>query len=256
MLRGDPPVAEVVACKAAGAPLDEAIATLDAAEVFLAAALLGGDQAAPAAFEQRYFSAATSVLERAGATHDEADEVLQTLRARLLVSADGGTPRLVDYCGNGRLPGLLRIAATRALMNMRDKRKPESDLDALAEQATADLDPQRAILEQQESDAIAGAIRSTARALPRRSRTLLRLNLVEGLSIDELGRVFGLHRATAARQLARARDELIAGVRQRLVELWGEGAAALELVSARLEITLGGALATGSTWRSGKPPLP
>jgi RNA polymerase sigma-70 factor (ECF subfamily) len=37
-------------------------------------------------------------------------------------------------------------------------------------------------------------------------RNILRLSVVDQLSIDEIGVLFGVHRATAARQLARARE--------------------------------------------------
>jgi len=252
MLSADPPVTDILRRKDA-AP-DGDLGTFDAAEVFLAAALLGGDAAAPGAFEQRYFSVIDAVLDRAGATRDELDEVRQVLRKRLLVPPGDGPPRLVDYCGEGRLAGLLRIAATRALVNLRTKRRPGGGLDQLAEHVAAELDPQRAILKQQERTDVADAIRAAARGLSQRARTLLRLNLVDGLSVDELGRVFQLHRSNAARQLARARDELIAGTRARLAERWGSDAAALELISSSLDVTLGRVLATGSTWGGGKPP--
>jgi RNA polymerase sigma-70 factor (ECF subfamily) len=243
-LGSDPPVAAVVARKAGDKPLDATAATLDPSEVFLAAALLGADPAATPAFEKRYFPVAEAALTRAGGTKDEVDEVLQTLRVRLYTPADDGVPRLVDYCGAGRLGGLVRVAAVRALINLRAKHKPSDELDdGIADCLVADLDPERARVKEEERAAVRAAIRETARALPGRSRTLLRLSLVKGLSIDELGRVFGIHRATAARQLAQARSELIAGVRARLAERWGDQADALTLVSTSLEITLGSALA-------------
>src|SRR5262245_31951285 len=88
-LAADPPIAEILQRKD-----DSDVAALDAEEVFLAAALLAGDAAAPAAFEQRYFSVIDHALDRAGATRDELDEVRQTLRARLLVKSGDAPPRL------------------------------------------------------------------------------------------------------------------------------------------------------------------
>lgn len=42
----------------------------------------------------------------------------------------------------------------------------------------------------------------------------MRLNLVEGLNIDLIGELFGVHRATAARWLARAKEQLARSVRE------------------------------------------
>jgi RNA polymerase sigma-70 factor (ECF subfamily) len=48
----------------------------------------------------------------------------------------------------------------------------------------------------------------------------LRLNVVEGLNIDEIGALFKVHRSTVARWIAAARQQVLAGARQRLrVEL-------------------------------------
>jgi len=44
--------------------------------------------------------------------------------------------------------------------------------------------------------------------LPARERTLLRLNIFEKLSIDKIGALFSVHRATAARWLERAKAQL------------------------------------------------
>jgi RNA polymerase sigma-70 factor, ECF subfamily len=55
-------------------------------------------------------------------------------------------------------------------------------------------------------------------ALDARSRNLLRLSYVDRLTIDQLGTMYGTHRATAARWLNAARDELMAGTRERLAQ--------------------------------------
>ena len=49
-----------------------------------------------------------------------------------------------------------------------------------------------------------GAVREAVRRLDRADRHLLREHLLNGLTIDQLGAVLGIHRATAARRIARA----------------------------------------------------
>ena len=54
--------------------------------------------------------------------------------------------------------------------------------------------------------------------LDQRQRNVLQMNLVQGLSIDEVGRVYAVHRATAARWVSAAREQLVSQTRTRLAE--------------------------------------
>jgi RNA polymerase sigma-70 factor (ECF subfamily) len=44
------------------------------------------------------------------------------------------------------------------------------------------------------------------------------MHVVDGLGIDELGRIYNVHRATAARWLVRIREALFAGTRSALAK--------------------------------------
>jgi RNA polymerase sigma-70 factor (ECF subfamily) len=65
---------------------------------------------------------------------DFADEVVQVLLERLLVSRPGEAPTIADYSGRGALGGWLRIVAVRTCYNLRCNRdaQPVEDIDALA----------------------------------------------------------------------------------------------------------------------------
>jgi RNA polymerase sigma-70 factor (ECF subfamily) len=58
-------------------------------------------------------------------------------------------------------------------------------------------------------DELAAAFREALAALTPKDRLLLRFQLVDGLSIDEIGNIHNVHRATAARWLVRIREELM-----------------------------------------------
>ena len=60
------------------------------------------------------------------------------------------------------------------------------------------------------------ASREAIAELDAEDRTLLRQQIVDQLSIDEIGAAFGVHRATAARWLQRARGALVTATRGRL----------------------------------------
>ena len=71
---------------------------------------------------------------------------------------------------------------------------------------------------------------------------LLKQHLLERLSIDQLGALYRLHRATAARRVARARDALLEGTRAALARRLGlraeNLAGVLDLLASRLEVSM------------------
>jgi RNA polymerase sigma-70 factor (ECF subfamily) len=98
------------------------------------------------------------------------------------------------------------------------------------------------MLKQKYREAFRQSFVEAVAALPPRERNLLRQNVIDGLSIDDLGKLYGAHRATAARWLAEARKELLAGTRVRLVERVGipedECDSIMRLVHSQLDVTL------------------
>jgi RNA polymerase sigma-70 factor (ECF subfamily) len=87
-------------------------------------------------------------------------------------------------------------------------------------------------------EAFAAAIGS----LEARDKSLLRQHLVDGLTIDELAPIYGVHRATAARWVASARELLLQRVRREFAERARvsdrELRSVLRLVESRLDLTL------------------
>jgi RNA polymerase sigma-70 factor (ECF subfamily) len=71
---------------------------------------------------------------------------------------------------------------------------------------------------------------------------LLKQHLIYRLTVDQLGALYHLHRATAARRLAKARQALLDGARASLARRLGvpaaELASAMELVASRLEVSI------------------
>jgi RNA polymerase sigma-70 factor (ECF subfamily) len=66
------------------------------------------------------------------------------------------------------------------------------------------------------------ALEEAFRELRARERAVLRLHFAEGMNIDAIGRVYGVHRATAARWIASCREELANTTRARLEAQFGE----------------------------------
>ena len=216
---------------------------LDAAELCLAAGCARGDATALDRFRARYFEQVTAALRRMGLEHAEREDVWQTVCERLLVAAGGEPARIVRYAGTGELLGLLRVAATRVALNWLERekrRRPGGDwLDVLPDTRS---DPELHLLKEQQRTDLKEELAGALGALSARDRAILRLHLVERVSIDVVARIYSVHRATAARWIAGAKEGLAALVRDRLVARWRVPDSSLavlrSLIDSRLDLSL------------------
>jgi RNA polymerase sigma-70 factor (ECF subfamily) len=89
-------------------------------DIYLACGCAAGDQAALAAFDGNVLSPAVPVLHRMGFSASQIDEVVQVMRAKLLVAGEHGRrPQIASYAGRGALVGWVRTAARRTALSMR-----------------------------------------------------------------------------------------------------------------------------------------
>ncbi|HEY5921659.1 MAG TPA: hypothetical protein VIV11_08305 [Kofleriaceae bacterium] len=218
---------------------------LDAEELFLACACALGDATAIATFERRYFPVIPAALSRLALSRDEVAEVEQTMRMRLFVaSGPGAPPRVVGYAGQGRLGGLLRVAAVRAGLNLlRDRGRLDASGDGDLEDVPIAADnPELAKLKAQQRAAFKAAFEEAIASLTPRERGLLDLAIVKRKGIDKLSAIYGVHRATAARWVTSARDNLTRAVHRILSAKLGVPAGELDnllpLVESQVELSL------------------
>jgi len=199
------------------AALDE----LHGADMWLAFAAGMGNKAAIAAVDRQIapvVQAATARM-RGRVSHDD---VAQLLRERLLVGRTDAPPKILEYSGRGSLGAWMRISAIRTALNMTRSgdaasAQPvtrETLLAAPAVGASPELDHFRKHYAAEFKEAFEEALAGLSAV----ERNLLRLSLVDGLSVDEVGVVFGVHRATAARRIAGAREAVQKATRRVLTE--------------------------------------
>jgi RNA polymerase sigma-70 factor (ECF subfamily) len=220
-------IRERLAARAAEDP-ETRIDGLHDADLYLALALATGDAAAVRAFEDKLVPQIDVALRRMRLPGGAADEIKQALRFELLVS--DGAPKIADYAGRGELAAWVRISATRKALKLIRRGAREETLDEiLLEHWPAGApDPQRAHLRERYTTELKHAIREAFAALEVRQRNMLRQHILDELTIDDLAKLYRVHRATCARWLADARAELGRGTRKRLVGALGMPAAELE----------------------------
>jgi len=200
-------------------------------DLYLAFALAGGDPAAVRAFEDKLVPQIDVALRRMRLAGGTADEVKQALRFELLVPKDdGATAKIADYAGRGELAAWVRISATRKALKLIRRGDREETLDEilLDHWPASTPDPRQKHLRSQYTDQLKRAIRESFAALEVRQRNLLRQHILDELTIDDLARIYRVHRATCARWLADARADLSRGTRKRLVSGLGMGSDELE----------------------------
>jgi RNA polymerase sigma-70 factor (ECF subfamily) len=229
---------DAVMARARGADDD---AQLHAADLFVAHhALLGNARAL--AVVQDQLAQLRPVLRRTGAGATLIDELVAELPFDLLAPRPGAPPRLAAYAGRGPLAGWLRVVAVRTLVERRRRGGLQLDDGVLDELAAAQLGPELTMLRLRYRDELAAAVAAAVAALDPQHRLLLRQHYLDGLSIDRLAALHGIHRATAARRLASCREELAAAVRDGLMSKLGIGDNTLDsivrLVGSELELGL------------------
>ena len=234
---------DAVAARVEGeADVGAAIERLVLSDIYLVVACVAGDRGALAAFER----IARGETERAVARlphGSAAEDVVQEMLVKLLVAQGGSEAKLAAFGGHGALHAWLRVAVTRTAISMnRRKSAVPADEDALAAIADDTDDQALAFLKSAYRAEFKRAFAAALAELPRRSRTLLRLQVIDQLTIDEIGAFYQVSRATAARHLADARSQLVAGTQARLVAALSIDAAEvtelMRLVSSTLYSTL------------------
>ena len=225
-------------------------ATCRAEELGIAQLAAAGSSVAIGELERRYGAGAAAACRQfAGAAHT-VDDLHQALRDKLYVVSPGASPTIAAYNGQGSLATWLRVIATRLFIDLgrrKDRMRETVATDELLEPAAAyDLALDAIKAEYRES--VTAALWEAVRSLEPGDRHLLRQHLVAGLSIDQLGAAMGIHRATAARRIARAREALAVRTRTlvatRLALSDAELAELVGLVMSRLDLTVGRLLAT------------
>lgn len=216
----------------------------DGAGLYLACACLRDAPGAVQALERSFLSQVPVYLARLaprGAREEFLDEVRQLLREKLLLGE--GRPRLGEYAGQGALGSFVRVTAVRLGIDvLRQREAPRAvtveDEPILAAQA----DPELAFVKERYRPPVRDALRAAMAALTSEERNLLRLHFIERLSIDRLGEVFHIHRATAARRLQQARarvaEEVRREVRARLQVEETEAQELIGLLCSQLDLSL------------------
>lgn len=221
---------------------------LRAADLLIACAYALGRPAAVEIVESEHMPRVRRALARIDVPGPAIADLQQDLRRRLLEMGDPSCARQ-GYSGRGDLGRWMVLCAVRQAGKgrHRDRRERSLEDEALAVLPSAGADPELDALLHAYKEPFQAAFREALGSLESRERNLLRLHFLHGHGIDEIGRVYGVHRATAHRWIRRAQEELADRTRARLLERIPISAAGvggiLEAIRSRLSVNLSGLLA-------------
>jgi RNA polymerase sigma-70 factor (ECF subfamily) len=220
----------------------EVLASLRAAELFLAFACVRGDARALEALDAHVLSQVGTWLPREAPPL--VDELRQQLRQRLLVPVDGAVPKLASFSGRGPLGQWVKAVALRLHIDQQRAAPRELPLEEAPEALAKRLgtDPELAFIRERHQEDFRVAFRAALGRLEARERNLLRLHHVHGLSMDSVGATYQAPRSTVARWIARARERLLALTREELTTRLrlapDELDSLLRLVRSQLDVSL------------------
>lgn len=219
-------------------------------DLYLAAACAEGEPEALRTFERHVMPETDAAIRSVNAEPAFVDEVRQRVRTRLLVAEPDRPPKIADYGGRGPLAGWLCVVALRVAIDLVKEGKRVEPLEgerwaaALVLPSTADVELEH--LKQSYGAELGESLVSACAQLPERERTVLRLYFVDGLGIDRIGTIYGVHRSTAARWLQRAREGLLQATREQMAARLQTTPAQLSsvdrLVHSQIDISLGALL--------------
>ncbi len=226
--------AELICYIADRIPVDAAAAGalsgVRADDLALACACARGDVSAITAVEKRYFGMLATHLRRTTDSGSRIEDALQALRTKLFV--DG---KIADYAGRGSLEGWLRVAAARTLLHHLEKdRRLVSDEDLADREILGKVDPELEIIKARYREHFHDAFRDALASLTSEERNLLRLSVIDRLSIDEIGAIRRVGRSSVARWIGRVREKILTQTRQGLAERLASNPRELESVMGLL----------------------
>jgi RNA polymerase sigma-70 factor (ECF subfamily) len=140
------------------------------------------------------------------------------------------------------------MRAALKLLRKDGREMPTSD-DAILEAKSSEDDPELAYMKAAYRASFRAAFQEALESLHPKERTLLKQQIVDGLGIDELGALYEVHRATAARWVQAAREKLLLRTRRtfmlRARISSDECESIMRMVRSQLDVSLHRRLAAG-----------
>lgn len=214
--------------------------SVHAEDLWLACAMLQGFRVALEAFEQKLISQIGLYLVRVSVDRELIAEVKQRVR-QLVMFGENAAPKIAEYSGNGALGGWLRITSVRTALNLLRSNSVKPSIDEAPPMVV--LDPELAYVNAQTQHVFREAFSKAIEQLEPNERSLLRFHYVDGLTMDQLSRMFQTPRSTIARRVNDVRKLILESTERLLANQHrlspSEVASLIQRSRSQLHLTLG-----------------
>jgi RNA polymerase sigma-70 factor (ECF subfamily) len=208
----------------------DALESLDAEGLYLACACASRDTKAIERFVGALGPEIDRTLVRMNVDAVDRDDLLARLQQIFFFGdSEGRAPLIGSFTGRGTLRAWARSVAVKQALTMRQREQRLVELDdAIFDRPADQTSPDIAYMRELYLEEFRLALGRALQRVSKRERNLLRQHYLDGMSIESVARVHRVHRATAARWLAEARENVLGRTRQEL-------AASIHLTASELE---------------------
>jgi RNA polymerase sigma-70 factor, ECF subfamily len=206
------------------------------AELFLCCACAEGSERAVKILQHEARAVARSAIQRVQREPEFVRDALQDLWNKLVV---GPESKVREYSGRGSFQAWLGVIAARvALDRLRAERRPPTGRELGLSWIEPMLGPDAQLTRVRYRAPFQRALSRALGALTERERNVLRMHALGSCSIDQIGRAYRVHRATAARWLDRVRSQILQSVREELFRTTGISARDFDSIAASIAAEL------------------
>jgi RNA polymerase sigma-70 factor len=215
-------------------------------DLYLASACAAQVPGAAKIFEERCGARLRAAVAGVTKNEDERRESEQRLRHLVLVGSSAEEPKIGTYGGQAPLDRWVAVVAQRQVVTViRAEQSERRARIGAAQDATAaalPLHPEVALLKLKYRGQFEEAMTAALGILAERDRLVLRLHLVSGLSVAQIGQMYGVSQSTASRWLAEAREKVQSTMLAQLKGTGGLGASDIHslaaLVASQLDLDM------------------
>lgn len=210
-------------------------------DFLLACAAGDGNARALRVIDERYIARLPRRIRRLGSAADAIPDILQLVRARLF---SGPAPRIRAYNATAPLEQWIKVIAIRTAIDVH-RQEPRTIIDGAIADAFGytESDAGTALMKREHKRELEGAIARLFVKLSPRDRTVLRLHVLQGMSVEKIAKAYCVHRVTVARWIWNAGEIVLDGLRRHFAEQLGivptEFDSLARLMRSQLSLDLG-----------------
>jgi RNA polymerase sigma-70 factor, ECF subfamily len=238
--------------------LPDALESIKTTDLYLVCACLEGIPEAQKAFLEYSLPVVKRAISRIDPSGSLDDEVLQGLLERLFTSREDQEPKLGQYNGRSTLAVWVRVSAARQALNLVRSVRRERPLNGNTLLALVSAENQEmSYFKSLYQDEFKKAFHQVLARLTQRERNLLTCQLVEGLSMEQIGELYRVNRSTVSRWLSGVRKRLQQETRQALMDRLAieteEFESIMKLIMSRFDASVVRVLAQDETPETDQP---